>query len=101
MPSFIKKKITNKNAAQKLVKNHEKLIHSENMKVVSHVQRESDEWIINTLMLDKVDAPFKYKRKKTYKSLQGQRVNITYYVDSNEVAGFTIEVMSVVRLKIT
>jgi len=101
MPSLIKKKLTNKNAAQKLVKQHDKLVHSENMKVTSHVQRECDNWILNTLMLDKVDVPFKYKRKKLYQSLQGQRVNLTYYPETETIAGFNIEVMSVVRVKVS
>lgn len=89
------------NAGQKLIKKHDKLIHSENMKVKSHVQRENDDWIINTLMLENLDVPFKYKRKKLYKSLKGQRVNLTYYVDEETVAGFAIEIMSVVRIKVS
>ncbi|KGJ93181.1 hypothetical protein [Colwellia psychrerythraea] len=101
MPSLIKKTLTSKNAAQKLVKKHDKLTHSESMKVISHVQRECDDWIINTLMLDNIDVPFKYKRKKLYQSLQGQRVNLTYYPETETIAGFTIEVMSVVRIKIS
>ena len=100
MPSIIKKKLTSKNAAQKLVKKHDKLVHSENMKVTSHVQREKDDWIINTLMLNNLDVPFKYKRKKLYQSLQGQRVNLTYYAEVETIAGFSIEVMSVVRIKV-
>ncbi|MCP4986380.1 MAG: hypothetical protein GY928_10060 [Colwellia sp.] len=101
MVSIIKKKLTNKNAAQKLVKQHGKLVHSEEMKVTSHVQRESGDWIVNTLMIDKIDVPFKYKRKKLYQSLQGQRVNLTYYPETQTVAGFSVEVMSVVRIKVS
>ena len=101
MTSIIKKKLTDKNAVKKLVNKHDKLVHSENMKVTSHVQRESGEWIINTLMLDNIGVPFKYKRKKQYQSLQGQRVNLTYYSDTDEVAGFSIEIMSVVRIKVS
>ena len=101
MTSIIKKTLTNKNAAQKLIKKHDKLVHSENMKVMSHVQRESDDWVINTLMLDKHNVPFKYKRKKLYQSLKGQRVNLTYYPDTETIASFNIEVMSVVRIKIS
>jgi hypothetical protein len=37
----MKKKLTSKGAAQKLIKKHDKLIHSEHMKVTSHVQRDS------------------------------------------------------------
>lgn len=101
MSSIIKKNLTSKNAAKKLVKKHDKLVHSENMKVTSHVQRECDDWIVNTLMLDNLDVPFKYKRKKLYQSMQGQRVNLTYYPDTETIAGFSIEVMSVVRVKVS
>lgn len=101
MPSIIKKTLSNKNSAQKLIKKHHKLVHSEHMKVSSHVQRECDDWIVNTLILDNIDVPFKYKRKKLYKSLQGQRVNLTYYPETEVVAGFDIEVMSIVRIKIS
>ena len=87
--------------SDKLLKKHDKLIHSNHMKVVSHVQREAGEWHINTIMLEGIDVPFKYKRKKQYKSLVGQRVNVTYYVDSFAVAGIDMECMTVVRLKIT
>ena len=101
MPSIIKKTFRNKNSTQKLIKKHHKLVHSEHMKVSSHVQRECDNWIVNTLILDNIDVPFKYKRKKLYKSLQGQRVNLTYYPETEVVAGFDIEVMSIVRIKIS
>ncbi len=101
MTSTFKKSLTKPGAVKKLVTNHEKLIHSENMKVVSHVQREVDDWVLNTLMIEKSDIAFKYKRKKHYQSLKGQRVNLTYYPDTEMVAGFPIEVMSVVRIKIS
>lgn len=71
------------------------------MKVVSHVQRESGDWFLNALMLEGIDVPFKYKRKKLYKSLQGQRVNLTYYASVETVVGFEMEVMNVVRVKIS
>lgn len=91
---------TNKEA-NKLIKQHNKLTHTENCKVVSHVQRESDDWFINTLMLENIDVPFKYKRKKLYKSLKGQRINITYYPDHENIAGLIIEIMKIVRIKIS
>ncbi|MBL4908601.1 MAG: hypothetical protein JKX78_01025 [Alteromonadaceae bacterium] len=93
-----------KSAVDKLLEEHQQLIHSENIKVISHVQRKDqhdDEWIINTIMLENIDVPFKYKRKKQYKSLTGQQVNITYYPDQESVAGFDIEIMKIVRLKIS
>ena len=87
-------------SVKKLIKQHPKLTHTENIKVVSHVQREIDEWFLNTLMLNGVNVPFKYKRKKLYKSLIGQYVNITYYPEIETVAGFDIDIMKIVRLKI-
>ena len=88
-----------KTPAQKLVSKHKKLIHSENMKIVSHVQRQQDEWWQHTLMIQGYDVPFKYKRKQAYQSLKGARVNITYYASSEDVAGMSFELMKVVRLK--
>jgi len=89
-----------KSPSDKLLKQHDKLVHTEQIKVISHIQREHDDWLLNTLMLEGVDVAFKYKRKKQYKSLQGQQVNITYYPDVESVAGFEIEIMKVVRVKI-
>ena len=85
---------------EKLLKSHQKLTHSEMVKVVSHVQRDTKEWVINTLMIEGCDVPFKYKRKKMYKNLKGQRVNLTYYPSKESVAGIEMEVMNVVRIKI-
>ena len=89
-----------KTEAKTLLKKHEKLIHSEMMKVTSHVQRAAGEWIINTVMVEGCEVPFKYKRKKEYKNLKGARVNLTYYPDIEKVAGMDFEVMNVVRIKV-
>lgn len=89
-----------KTDVQKLVEKHHKLIHSEMQKVLSHVQREDGDWYLNTLMIEGVDVPFKYRRKQPYKSLKGARVNLTYYPQSEEVAGIEFESMKVVRLKL-
>ena len=89
-----------KTDSQKLIQKHEKLIQTDNLKVSSHVQREENDWFINTLMFDGISSPFKYKRKKMYKSLVSNRVNITYYVSNESIAGFDIEVMNIVRIKI-
>ncbi len=89
------------NEPEKLVKKHPTLTHSEMKKVISHVQREAGEWIVNTLMLEGCDVPFRYKRKKLYKNLKGQRVNLTYYPTDEHVAGIQMEVMNVVRIKIS
>ena len=85
----------------KLLKQHPELTQSDNLKVSSHVQRQSGEWIINTLMIDGYEVPFKYKRQKLYRDLQGQRVNLTYYPTTESVAGMDIEVMNVVRIKVS
>jgi len=90
-----------KTDSKKLTEKHEKLIHSDNLKVISHVQREDDDWFINTLMFENIDVPFKYKRKKLYKSLVSNRVNITYYVSAESIAGFDMEIMNIVRIKIS
>ena len=88
------------NTVSKLIKAHEKLVHSDQLKVISHVQRDTKEWILNTVMIEGCDVPFKYKRKKMYKNIKGQRVNLTYYPTTESVAGMDMEIMKVVRIKI-
>ena len=90
-----------KSDPDKLTKRHQELVHSDNRKVTSHVQRQSGEWYINTLMLEGCSAPFRYKRTQPYQSLQGQRVNLTYYRDVEQVAGMSMEVMRVVRVRVS
>lgn len=90
-----------KSNPEKILKKHKETIHSEMKKVISHTQRKQDEWIINSLMIEGCEAPFKYKRKKQYKDLKGQRVNLTYYATTEIVAGMAFEVMKVVRIKIS
>jgi hypothetical protein len=90
-----------KSPVDKLLKKNRELIHSEMMKVNSHVQRDekNSEWIVNTLTLDGYDVPFRFKRKKQYRNLKGARVNLTYYAGVENVAGFDVEVMNVVRIR--
>lgn len=88
-----------KSPADKLLKKHDKLTHSEMAKVTSHVQREAGEWIINTVMVEGCDVAFKYKRMRSYKNLSGGYVNMTYYPDTETVAGIEVEIMKVVRIK--
>jgi len=83
-----------------LLKMHRKLTHSEYVRVVSHVQRDTKEWVINTILIEDCDVPFKYKRKKMYKNIKGQRVNLTYYPEIESVAGIDMDIMKVVRIKI-
>ena len=83
----------------KLLKKNSSLVHSDGLKVVSHVQRNLEDWVLNTIMINGYDVPFKFKRKTGYKDLTGASVNITYYPDSEKVAGFDVEVMHVVRIR--
>jgi hypothetical protein len=89
-----------KSSPKKLLEKHDNLIHSEQLKVISHVQREEEgDWLLNTLMIEGYEVPFKYKRKKRYQSLQGAQVNLTYYPSEEEIAGMSFEYMKVVRVK--
>lgn len=94
-----------KTSVEKLTKKHQQLTHSDNQKVLSHVQRdikvEGVDWVLNTLMIEGCEVPFKFKRKQAYKQVQGCRVNLTYYRSTQTVAGFDMEVMNVVRIKIS
>ena len=89
-----------KTDAQKLIKKHQNLTHSEMLKVVSHTQRIDGIWHVNTLMIEDCDAPFQYKRQQAYKSLKGARVNLTYYPETAKIGGFEMEIMQVVRIKV-
>ena len=88
-----------KSQADKLLQRHRQLSHTEMAKVTSHVQRVQGDWILNTVMIEDCDVPFKYKRKKQYKNLKGRCVNLTYYPDRESVAGMELEIMKVVRIK--
>ena len=83
----------------KMLKKNEQLNQLDMAKVASHVQREADDWVHNTIMLEDYDVPFKYLRKKPYKNLRGARVNITYYPHTEDIAGMEFEIMKVVRIK--
>ena len=64
--------------AKKLLKKHGQLNQLDMAVVVSHVQRDKDDWVLNTLILEGYDVPFKYRRKTVCKSLKGARVNLTF-----------------------
>ncbi len=85
----------------KLLKKNQKLNQLDGVKVTSHVQRDDDGdgWVVNILMLEGYDVPFKYRRKKLYKSLEGAPVNLTYYPELEKVAGMDFETMKVVRIR--
>lgn len=88
-----------KSEVNKLLKKNEQLNHLDSAKVTSHVQRESGDWFINTLMLQGYDIAFKYNRKKRYKNLEGASVNLTYYPQTEQIAGMEFEFMKVVRIR--
>lgn len=88
-----------KSDVDKLLKKNHQLNQLDNVKVMSHVQRVSGDWWLNTLMIDGYDVPFKYKRKKQYKQLTGGNVNLTYYAHTEIVAGMEFEMMQVVRVR--
>ena len=88
-----------KSEADKLLKSNPELNQLEEATVVSHVQRNQDDWVFNTLMIEGYDVPFKYARKRTYRSLKGARVNLTYYPQTEQVAGLDFEIMKVVRIR--
>lgn len=90
-----------KTDVEKLLSKHNKLTHSEELSVASHVQRNEDDWFVNTLMIQGYDVPFKFRRRKVYKNLTGSKVNLTYYPITEEVAGMQFEAMKVVRIKIS
>ena len=83
----------------KLLKKHEQLNQLDGVKVMSHVQRDKDDWVINTVMLEGYDVPFKYRRKTAYKSLKGAQVNLTFYPETESIAGIAFEMMKVVRIR--
>ena len=87
------------NDPKNLLSRHENLVHSERCKVGSHVQRVTGDWILNTILIDGYDVPFRYKRKRKYKSLVGANVNLTYYPTTEVIGGFDVEIMKVVRIR--
>lgn len=90
-----------KTETEKLLQKHKQLTNTDMAKVASHVQRTQDDWILNTVVIEGCEVPFRYKRKKHYKSLKGQRVNMTYYPCVEYVAGMELEFMKVVRITIS
>jgi len=90
-----------KSDVDKLLKKNQRLNQLDSVKVISHVQRVSGDWFLNTVMLQGYDVPFKYKRKKQYRDLQGASVNLTYYPQTEQVAGMEFEYMKVVRIRIS
>ena len=90
-----------KSDLDKLLKKNDQLNQLDEVKVLSHVQREIEDgdWVLNTLLLEGYDVPFRYRRKKKYRSLQGAPVNLTFYPQTEKVAGMEVETMKVVRIR--
>ena len=84
---------------KKLLKKHQKLNQLDMVKVTSHVQREKDDCVLNTIVLEGYDVPFQYTRKKVYRSLVGGQVNLTFYPTTKSIAGVDFEIMKVVRIR--
>ena len=53
-----------KTPVDKMLDQHQQLVHSENVSVLSHVQREKEDWVLHTVMIENCDTPFKFKRVK-------------------------------------
>lgn len=79
---------------------HNQQIHCELMQVTSHVQRFNGEYMLNTLTMDGYDCPFKYSRKDKYRNLKGKRVDLSFYPSIEVIAGFEVEIMKVVHIKV-
>jgi len=90
-----------KTDVEKLLDKHDNLTHSEELVVISHVQRKDDDWLMNILLVEGSEVPFKFRRRKKYKNLTGARVNLTYYPMTEEIAGMEFEAMKVVRIKVS
>jgi hypothetical protein len=85
---------------EKLLRRHRQLVHSDSLRVVSHVQRSAGDWIVNTLMVAGCSAPFRFRRKQACRNISGQYVNLTYYPSVEIVGGMEFEVMNVVRVRV-
>ena len=83
-----------------MLQKHNELVHCELMQVTSHVQRFNGECMINTLMMDGYDCPFKYCRKYKYRNLKGKRVDLSYYPSIEIIADFEVAIMKVVQIKV-
>jgi hypothetical protein len=86
---------------KKLLNEHDLLTHSTMQKVSSHVQRRDGDWVMNTVLVEGQDIPFKYKRRKLYKSLKGACVDMIYYPDTETIAGMDFPFMRVVKINLS
>jgi hypothetical protein len=89
-----------KSSVETMLQKQCQLIHCELMEVTSHVQRFNGECMLNTLMIDGYDCPFKYCRKNKYQNLKGKQVDLSCYPSIEVIAGFEIDIMKVVHIKV-
>jgi hypothetical protein len=88
-------------STKKLLAEHQDLTHSTMQKVASHVQRQEGDWVLNTVLIEGYDVPFKYKRRRKYKSLKGARVDLIYYPETETIARMHFEYMKVVKISVS
>lgn len=88
-------------STKKLLAEHDNLTHSTMQKVVSHVQRREGDWILNTVLIEGQEIPFKYKRRRKYKSLKGASVDIIYYPDVETIARMDFPYMKVIKISLS
>lgn len=88
-----------KDSAEITLQQDNQLVHCQLMQVTSHVQRFNGECILNTLMVDGYNCPFKYCRKYKYQSLTGKQVDLAYYPTVEVIAGLEVDIMKVVQVK--
>lgn len=88
-------------STRKLLSEHSALTHSSMQKVSSHVQRREGDWVLNTVLIEGQEIPFKYKRRRVYKSLRGARVDIIYYPDTESIAGMDFPFMRVIKINLS
>ena len=86
---------------KKFLAENDNLTHATMQKISSHVQRRKGEWVFNTVLIEGYEVPFKHKRQKDYKSLQGASVDMIYYPDKETIAGMEFEYMKVVKINIS
>ena len=86
---------------KKFLAENNNLIHATMQKISSHVQRRKGEWVFNTVLIEGHEVPFKYKRQKDYKSLQGASVDMIYYPEKETIAGMEFEYMKVVKINLS
>ncbi len=88
-----------KSPVDSTLQKHQELVHCALMQVNSHVQRFNGECVLNTLMMDGYDCPFKYCRDYKYQNLEGKQVELSYYPAIELIAGLEVDIMKVVQIK--